>query len=133
MIILQDERPITFIGNTQAQDQDEQVHEFQRDGVITGALVGTEVGQEYALQQYATLIRNGTETNLWQHLDKSFLAGNGRDYDLPLRFEFTRGDELILRAENENTDHEYHHAIIIRVDYETSLFDRLGDAVRRVA
>ncbi len=131
---MEDEKPITLIGNTQSNDTTEETHTFKRDGVITGALVGTEVGQEYGLQNYATLVRSGSNTNLWESLDKAFLAGNGRDYDLPLRFPFEEGDKLVLKAENENANgHEYHHSIVIRVDYETGVFDRLANAIRRFA
>jgi hypothetical protein len=128
---MKDEQPISFVGKTNSGSQTEQTYEFDRDGTITGVLVGTEVGQEYTLQNYAKLIRSGSVTNLWESLDKAFLAGNGRDYDLQLRYEFSRGDKLVLRSENTNTDgHEYHHSIVVRIDYETGL-ERVTNALRR--
>lgn len=130
---MHEERPISFVGTTPADDASEQVHEFDEPGVITGALVGTEVGQEYALQNYAEIIRQGSTVSLWEQLDREFLAGNGRDYDLRVRYEFERGDVLRLKAENQNQNgNEYHHAMIIRVDYETGFTERLNHAIRGV-
>lgn len=130
---MQDERPISFQGTTAANSESEQTHEFEEDGVITGAFVGTQVGQEFALQNHAEIIKNGSQVSLWDALDKDFLAGNGRDYDLPLRIEFTEGDTLRLKSENVNGDgYEYHHNMLIRIDYETSLFERITGALRRL-
>lgn len=126
---MEDEKPFSLIGETPANDQTEKTHEFKHDGVITGALVGTEVGQEYGLQNYAEIIRDGSRTNLWDPLDKEFLAGNGRDYERDLRLEFSEGDVLVLRAVNES-DHPYHHAMMIDVDLETNLLDRIASALR---
>lgn len=128
---MNDETQITLQGTTNSDAQTERVYKFESPGVIKGALVGTEIGQEYALQNYAFLVRDGTKTNLWTSLDKKFLAANGRDYNLDMRYEFDKGDELILRAENHNQDgHQYHHSMLIDVDYETSITERIKDALR---
>ncbi len=126
---MEDEKPFSLIGETPANDQTEKTYEFEHPGVITGALVGTEVGQEYGLKNYAEIIRDGSQTNLWNALDKEFLAGNGRDYDRDLRLEFSEGDVLVLRAEN-TADHPYHHCIMIDVDLETNLLDKIASALR---
>lgn len=127
---MHDTQPISLVGTTPANDSVEEVHEFEHDGVITNAQVGTHVGQEYALENHAEVIRDGSRSNLWEALDHEFLAGNGRDYDLSLRFEFTEGDKLILRTVNSDPDHSYHHSMIIGVDYETSISHRVKDALR---
>ncbi len=126
---MENEKPISLIGVTSPNDQTEQIHEFDHDGVITGALVGTEVGQEYELRNYAELIQNGSKTNLWDALDKEWLAGNGRDFDPNLRVEFSEGDKLRLRADNIS-EYPYHHCIMIHVDRETNLFERVTNAIR---
>lgn len=121
-----------MIGTTTAGSSETKTHEFKRPATIVGAVVGTEVGQEFALRNYAHLIRDGGRTNLWQSLDKEFLAGNGRDYDFQLRLEVTKGDKLILKTENDSQNGwNYHHSMLIRVDYETSLAGRLSDAIGR--
>jgi len=128
---MHDKGPVTLIGTTNGDSTTEETHEFRDDGVITGAMVGTEIGQRYALQNRAELIRDGSRTNLWEAKDKEYLAGNGRDYDLTLRYEFSEGDILRLEADNVNQDgNQYHHAMIINVDYETSITHRIRDAVR---
>lgn len=126
---MNDEKPFSLIGTTGANSETEVVYEFDHDGIITGALVGTEMGQEYALRNYAEVIRDGSPQNLWEALDKKWLAGNGRDYDPRLRFEFSRGDKLRLRAENVG-DYPYHHCMLIDVDYETNLLEKVAGALR---
>lgn len=127
---MHDTQPISLVGTTPADDETEEVHEFEHDGVVTNAHVGTNVGQEYDLQNHAEVIRDGSRTNLWEALDHAYLAGNGRDFDLDLRFEFSEGDKLILRAVNDDPDHSYHHSMVIGVDYETSIGHRIRDAIR---
>lgn len=131
---MENERPISFTGTTNGNSKTEHVHEFDEPGVITGVLVGTEVGQEFALENYADLISEGSPTSLWEQLDAEFLAGNGRDYDLRVRYEFNEGDKLRLKAVNENTDgHQYHHTILVRVDYDDGPLETLRGAIRRLA
>jgi len=130
---MNDERPISFVGVTPAEDETEQTYEFDTGGTITGADVYTHTGQEYALRQYAEIIRDGSPVSLWQALGEDYLAGDGENFDLPLRFEFSEGDVLRLRAENVNTDgYDYHHNMTIHIDYEESLAGRLGGALGRV-
>lgn len=129
---MHDERPISFVGTTTAGGESEQVHEFDQPGVITGAEIVTHSGQEYALQNHAVIIRSGSETSLWQPLDEAYLAGDGEDFSLPLRFEVERGDKLKLRANNTSSQYQYHHNMTIAVDYATSVHDRVTSALRRV-
>lgn len=128
---MNDERPISFVGVTASDSETTETHEFDQGGTITGADVYTHAGQEYALRQYAEIIREGSPTSLWEALNEDYLAGDGEDYDLPLRFEFEEGDVLRLRAENINTSgNDYHHNMSIHVDYEESLSARIGAALR---
>lgn len=127
---MNDERPISFVGVTTANSTTTKTHEFNAGGTITGADVYTHAGQEYALQQYAEIIRDGSPTSLWEGLGESYLAGDGEDYDLPLRFEFEEGDVLRLRAENISGSYDYHHNMTIHIDYEESLGARIGGALR---
>jgi len=128
---MEDQRPISFVGTTPAGETTEVTHEFDTNGVITGAQVVTHAGQEYDLRNYAEVIRDGSPVTLWEPLGEEFLAGDGEDFDPPLRFEFTEGDVLRLRAENTTTDFEYHHNMTINIDYETSIMDRLAAALGR--
>jgi len=129
---MNDERPISFVGVTTAGSESEQTHEFDAGGTITGADIFTHTGQEYALRNYAEIIRDGSPVSLWEALGEDYLAGDGEDFDLPLRFEFSEGDVLRLRAENASADYDYHHNMTIYVDYEESLAGRLGSALGRV-
>lgn len=128
---MDDQRPISFVGTTAANDSTEQKHEFEAPGTITAATVITHSGQEYALRNYAYLLRGGSRTSLWETLDEDYLAGDGEDYETSLRFEFEKGDELLLRAENTSS-YDYHHNMLISVDYETGTFDRVAAGIRRV-
>lgn len=128
---MHDEQPISLVGTTPAGETTEETVEFDRDGVITRTLVNTHTGQEYALRYYAEVIRDGSRSTVWEPLDRKFIAGNGRDYDFSVRFEFSRGDTLVLRAENIG-DHAYHHNMQVGVDYETSIGHRVRDAIRGV-
>lgn len=130
---MENEKPISFQGTTNGGTESTEVHEFDESGVITGVLVGTEVGQEYALENYAEVISDGAPTSLWDHVDREFLAGNGRDYDLRIRYEFDEGDRLKLKAVNDDPNHQYHHTIIVRVDYDDSPLETLRGAYRRFA
>lgn len=126
---MENEKPFSLIGTTGPNDQTEETYEFEHDGVITGALVGTEVGQEYAMRNYAELIQDGSRVNLWNSLDKDWLAGNGRDFEPNLRLEFSEGDKLRLRAEN-TSQYPYHHCMLIHVDLETNLFSKVVNSLR---
>ena len=129
---MEDEQPISFVGTTASGATSEHVHEFEEPSVITRAKVVTHRGQQYALQQDATLIRDGSRTGLWESVDRDFIAGNGQVFDLPMRFEVTRGDKLVLEAENVNQDgNEYHHNMHVTVDRE-GIVSRLSDRLRRV-
>lgn len=129
---MNDEQPISFIGTTGSNSTTKKVEEFDEPGVITRTKCVTHQGQQYALQQKATLVRNGSPTTLWRPLDKEFIAGNGQVYDLPMRFEFSEGDKLILEAENVNQGgNEYHHNMTVNIDLETGIVDRLAAALRR--
>lgn len=130
---MNDEQPISFVGTTPSDDDTEEIHEFDEDAVITSFKVVTHRGQQYALQNYAYLVRDGSRTNLWKGLDRQFLAGNGQVYPHDCRFEVSEGDKLILQAENINTDgYDYHHNITVGIDRETGLFDQIANAARRV-
>jgi hypothetical protein len=129
---MEDERPISFVGTTASDSETVETWEFEKPGTLTRAKVVTHKGQQYALQTYAEIIRNGRATTLWRPLDKEFLAGNGQVFDLPLRFEFPAESKLKLRAKNVNTTGEtYHHNVAINVDRETGTFERLAGALRR--
>lgn len=128
---MQDERPVSFVGATPASSTTEEAHEFSDSGVLTHADIATHTGQEYDLRIYAEVIRNGSPVALWEPLGEEYLAGDGEDYSLPLRFEFSRGDVLRLRAENVSENYEYHHNVQIAVDYETTMTERLSAAIGR--
>lgn len=128
---MQDERPISFVGVTPASSTTEETHEFEDSGIITNAEIATHQGQEYDLQLYGEVIRNGSPVSLWEPLGEEYLAGDGEDYSLPLRFEFDRGDVLRLRAENVNDTYQYHHNMNIAIDYETTTTERLAAAIGR--
>lgn len=126
---MNDEQPISFVGTTASNSTTEKVHEFTDSGTITRAKIVTHSNQEYGLRNYAALVRNGSETNLWKSLDEPFLAGNGQTYDLPVRFEFEEGDELVLEAENVSS-YDYHHNMTFAIDYEGTV-ERFANQLRR--
>lgn len=129
---MEDERPISFVGATPADSEVVETHEFDDGGVITGVHVATHPGQEFALEQLVEVIRNGSPTTLWRGLDEDFLAGDGEDYDLPVRFEFDEGDVLRFTSRNTNTDgFSYHHNVQVHVDYESGLLERFTSSLRR--
>ena len=130
---MNDERPISFVGTTAANDSTEEVYQFEQPGVITGAEIVTHTGQEYALRNYAQVIRDGTRTTLWEALGEQYLAGDGEDFSLSLRFEFQKGDKLVLKAENASSQYDYHHNMTLSIDYAESIGERIASALRGVA
>lgn len=126
---MRDQRPITEVGTTASNDQTVETKDFDDPGTITGAKIVTHSGQEYALRYFASVIRDGSETSLWESFGSEYLAGDGEDFDLPLRFTFSEDDVLKLRVENVS-QYQYHHNIVIEVDYETGLQSRVVEAVR---
>jgi hypothetical protein len=130
---MQDQRPISFVGTTTSDSETEKVVQFDHPGTLTHLKVVTHKGQQYALQHHAKIVRNGSETTLFRSLDKEFIAGNGQVFDVPIRFEFKEGDELVLRAENVNTSgYDYHHNMTINVDRETGVFERIASGLQGV-
>lgn len=130
---MNDEQPISFVGKTASDSTTERVEEFEHSGVLTRLKAVTHQGQQYALRQYAYLIRDGGRVPIWQSLDQEYLAGNGQVYELPIRFEFQKGDKLVLKAENVNTSgNTYHHNMTVNIDYETSSIERIAGALRGV-
>lgn len=128
---MKDEQPITLIGTTAANSTTTETYEFERDGTITGATVGTETGQEYGLRNSIRIVRDGGQTHLFNALGEDYIAGNGRDYQPTLRFEFEEGDQLVMEADNITT-YDYHHAQTLQIDYETDLTGRIVNAIRRL-
>lgn len=128
---MQDERPISFIGTTAAGETSEAAHEFTDSGVVTGATIITHTGQEYGLRQTVEIIRNGSPVSLWQGLGEAYLAGDGEDFELSVRFEFERGDVIRFKAENTTT-YDYHHNMTVTVDYEENTLERITSALRGV-
>lgn len=130
---MKDEQPLSFVGTTSSDSETTEKHEFDHDGTLTRVKTVTHRGQQYALQQSAFLVRDGSKTSLWKGLDKEFIAGNGQVFDLPIRFEFSEGDELVFQAKNINQEgHQYHHNMTVNVDQETGAFERLANRIRRV-
>jgi hypothetical protein len=75
------------------------------------------------------VIRDGSPVSLWEPLGEDYLAGDGEDFSLPLRFEFTAGDVLRLKATNTASSYDYHHNMTINIDYEDSLAGRVVAAI----
>lgn len=122
------QRPITFIGSTSAGGETVVTHEFDESAVLTGAHVTTHSGQEYGLRNFAEIIREGSSVSLWRSLGEDYLAGDGENYDLPIRFSVEDGDVLKLKADNV-AGFDYDHNVVIDVDYATGLRGRITSAL----
>lgn len=116
--------PITFIDDVPADTVKEKSHEFRRSGKLTRLEANTYVNQEFALR-YTFRIRreSNTSTNLVEPLGKAYLAGNGEKFDVPLRVDFERGDELVIKVENTtgregNPAYLYHANALVQADYD---------------
>jgi hypothetical protein len=119
--------PITMVGVTESDSTTRNEVDFDRSGTITGAKVVTHKGQQYALKSFVRLISSGAETTLWRSLDSRYLAGNGQVFDIQTRLPFDKGDTLVIEAQNDNQDgFDYHHNIMVRIDYDEQLGGLLG-------
>jgi hypothetical protein len=122
-----DAEPITLVGVTPSDSTTRREVTFDRDGVITGAKVVTHRGQQYALQNFATLIQDGRQTSLWRSLDAEYVAGNGQVFDFRTRRTFEENDTLVFEIKNVNQDGEpYHHNLTVSVDYDEQRGGLLG-------
>lgn len=121
---MQKKEPITVIDEIPAASStdDPTVKIYERElktsGTITGIDASTYVGHEFDLQYSYYLDKKGDHLiNLLDPLGKDFLAGNGENFPLDVRHDFEAGDTLVIRIENEATDHLYHANTRVSMDY----------------
>jgi hypothetical protein len=130
-------KPITAIGEIEADSVEEFTHEFERPAVLTRLKASTYVGQEYGLRYKFHKIEDGSPTNIIRALDRAYLAGNGENFDLPARVEFEPGQELRVTVENatgrdgtEAYTYTYNARPIVDYDAGAALVETPTETVR---
>lgn len=115
----QESEPITVIDEIATSTTEEYRYKFPSDATLTQINVSTYVGHEFDLQYTFEVAREGEGQtyNLLRPLGKDFIAGNGEEFELPIRVEVERDDELIVTVENEDSSNLYHSNARIGVDY----------------
>lgn len=119
--------PITAIGSIAPDSEKEFRHEFRSSGTLTEIFVSTYVGHEFDLQ-YTFEIQRGDDNviNLLKPLDKAFLAGNGENFQFPIRQDYDKRDELVITVANKDTTQTYHHNCNVQADGMGGLGGILG-------
>jgi len=103
------------------QNMIEKRRELPQDGTIENIWLRNYVGHGFDLRYDVVVNHEGNERSLVTHLGKEFITGDDDTRDIDLREEVREGDEIIIRAWNEETEHVYHANASVSVDYEAGL------------
>lgn len=102
-------------------------YEMPTDGTIEKAWLRNYIGHDFDLRYDIKIkTKEGRERSLFGHLGKEFITGDDDVHEFDLREELEAGDEIILTAENTETQYLYHANVRVSIDYEKGLIGALG-------
>mgnify|MGYP000748229633 CR=1 FL=1 len=107
----------------------EERREIPEDGTIEHIWARNYIGHDFDLRYDFAVRHNGNERSLLNHQGKEFLTGDDDEHDIPLREEVQEGDEIIIRAWNEETEYLYHANARVSIDYEAGLMGFIEDSL----
>lgn len=99
----------------------EKRREFPQDGTVEQVWLRNYLGHDFDLRYQVKILHNGNERSVFTHLDRKFITGDDDERTFDLREEVQEGDELIIRAWNEEPEFRYHANATVSVDYEAGL------------
>lgn len=125
---MHDKDPISVIDDVPGGATEQYRHTFERAGHITAARLRNYVGHEFDLRYTAWVepVDGSAPVDLFTPLGKEWISGNNDVYEVDVRREVDVGDELVVEVENADPDRLYHASVVVEVDYEHSLFERVS-------
>ncbi|WP_158055968.1 hypothetical protein [Halorussus halophilus] len=110
----------------------EETREIKQDGTIENVWLRNYIGHDFDLRYQVLIKHDKDERSLFHHLGKEFITGEDDTRNIELREEVQKGDELIVRAENVETDYLYHANASVTIDYQRGLMgliEEIADSV----
>ena len=129
---MQPKQPISVIDDVPGGTTETYRHTFDDDAEIEGGRVRFYPSQELDLRveiEHIPENGDGTPVSLIEHLGKEFLAGDDDVIPLDVRREVAKGDELVIRVENNETEWTYDAQIQLNIDREGGIIARLRNAL----
>jgi len=125
-------QPITVVGTVPSDSVKEFARDFSVPGTLTNVFASTYVGHQFDLQYSYRLVKQGGPTvNLFDPLDRPFLAGNGENHDVSIRREVDKGDTLKITVKNTDVSGNA-YTYQTRVGYDREMGSELLDALAGV-